>query len=103
MKVTCFCKTETELLSLGSVFRDLKNTTMVLLSSTPLNEFNDLKARPWNFTTAVGASVSAGNPTIHIDSATFNPIKSDNINSKLKNVYVGLANFTIFVVRSPRQ
>lgn len=103
MKVTCFCKTEGELLGIGSVFRDLNKTSTYILNNTPLNEFDDLKNRPWSFHTEILAAQASGNPMIFIDESIFNPIKSDNINSKFKNVYIGLGNINISVIRYSRQ
>lgn len=103
IKVTCFAKTEAELLALGSVFRDLKNTNTMILSFTPLDEFNDLKVRPWNFHEELLSAQNSGNSVITVEESSFNPLKSDNINSKLKNTYVGLGNFGISVIRYPRQ
>ncbi len=103
MKVTCFCKTEGELLGMASVFRDIKNTSTYVLNNTPLNEFDDLKSRPWSFHDEITAAQASGNSMIYIDESIFNPIKSDNINSKFKNIYIGLGNINISVYRYPRQ
>lgn len=103
VRVTCFAKTEAELISLASVFRDIKNTNTMVLNETPLNEFNDLKSRPWNFHTEITEAQASGNLVITVNDSNFNPLKSDNINSKLSNVFVGLGNFDIYVARYPRQ
>ena len=103
IRVTCFLKSEMDLLILASVFRDLGQTTTMVLPSTPLDEYNDLKSRPWNFHTKMQESIASGNKVIHIEKASFNPIKSDNINSKFKNTYIGLASLTVFVARYSRQ
>lgn len=103
LKITCFAKTEGELLGIASILRDMQNTSTYILSSTSLNEYNDLKTRPWSFHEKLNEARSAGNSMIYIDETWFNPIKSDNINSKMKNIYIGLANMAVFVTRYSRQ
>lgn len=103
IKITIFCKNERELLVFGSVIRDLKGLSVPLLSSTPLNEFNDLKSRPWNLVNELNSAESAGNSFIHIEDSSFNSLKSDNINSRAKNAFLGLGNLKVFVTRYPRQ
>lgn len=103
IKVSVFCKTDFELIAVGGVMRDMARTVTYLLDTTPLDEFNDLKARPWNFITEQNQLKAAGNPQIFIDEVYFNPIKSDALASKFPNIYIGLGNFKTFVVRNPRQ
>jgi hypothetical protein len=103
LKVTCFVKTEGELLALASVFRDLKNTNTMVLNDTPLDAYNDLKSRPWNFHNEMTNAEISGKPVIFVEEAYFGPLKIDNAISKFKNTYIGLGNFTIFVTRLSRQ
>lgn len=103
LKVTVFCRTEAELIAVGGVIRDMARTVIWLLDDTPLNEFNDLKARPWSFEAEQAAAALAGQPRIHIEDVYFNPIKSDALASKFPNVSIGLGSFKTFMVRNPRQ
>lgn len=102
-KVSVFARSEAELLAVGGVIRDMNQTATFLLDSTPLNEFHDLKDRPWSFSDEMGAMRALGQPKIFIEDCYFNPIKSDALNTKLPNIHIGLGTFRTFVVRSPRQ
>jgi hypothetical protein len=103
IKVTAFVRTEAELIALGSVIRDLKNTATFVLNDTPLNEFNDLKARPWSFASKMGEMAGLGQPKIIIEDSYFNPLKSDVLTTKFPNVFIGVGTFKVFVARYPRQ
>jgi hypothetical protein len=101
-KVTIFAMSESDLLSIGGVIRDLNNTNCYLLNSTPLNEYNDLKSKPWGFYQKMGEMKALGQPKISFDKTSFYPIKSDAIKSKIPNSFIGVANIRAFVCRNPR-
>lgn len=103
IRVSAFVRSEFEMLAVGGVIRDMKNTMTFLLDETPLDEFNDLKERPWSFSGKMAELATAGAPKIMIEDCYFNPIKSDAINNKIPNVYIGLGTFKTFMVRHPRQ
>jgi hypothetical protein len=99
IKIISFVENEAELLSLASVFRDLKNKNTMVLNSTPLDEFNNIKSRPWSFHNEILAAQASGNPVISIEDSTFNPLKI----TKLSNIHMGLGIFSISVARYPRR
>lgn len=103
IKVTVFARSEAELIAIGGVIRDMNQTATYLFDYTPLNEFNDLKNRPFNFRTKMQEMAALGQPKIIIEECYFNPIKSDALNSKLPNIFIGLGTFKTFVTRHPRQ
>jgi hypothetical protein len=103
IKMTVFTNSEADLFAIGGVIRDISNTVCYLLNSTPLNEFNDLKSRPWNFYSVMEQMKAIPQPKIHIEKTDFYPIKSDAIKSKLPNAYIGVANIKSFLTRYPRQ
>lgn len=103
IKVSVFARSEAELLAVGGVLRDMNQTATYLLDETPLNEFNDLKERPWSFRDKMAEMAGLAQPKIYIEDCHFNTIKSDGLNSKLPNMYIGLGAFKTFLVRYPRQ
>jgi len=103
LKIVCFVKSEGELISLASIIRDLRSSTLPILLDTPLDYFNDIKSRPWSYHTEVQKSITAGSPTIYVNEANFTPLKMDGSMVKMKNTYIGLGNITISTPRYPRQ
>lgn len=96
IKVTTMAKDNYKLSAFADVFRDSNDRIFPLLTGTPLNEFNDLKAG-WDYGSYIAAPSSYG----FITDATFNYFENDSFSDKNPSMEVGLANLQVRIPRQP--
>lgn len=99
MRLVGICRSEFELILLQGILRDLKERYFPLLTTTPLDEFNDLKSgTSYNYQ----AIMDAQNSLVRIDDVTFQTFENDTFAKNNPNIFMGIGHLTAALERFPR-
>lgn len=87
------------LIGLQKVVRDIQNQVFPLLSLTPFNELNDLKAEYWNYTW-VQDWLNTQNNLVMVESSKFKFTDIDYVNTSFPNLLVGIGTINLVKCRN---
>jgi hypothetical protein len=98
IRVLCLTSDNNQIIGLQHVIRDLKERMVPLLSTTPLNEYNDVKSGSWNYENILNSYTDS----FYILDSSFQIIENDEFAQKNPNTQIGMGLLKIGVVRRPR-
>jgi hypothetical protein len=98
VRVICLTNTINEVVGLQHLIRGLNQRMVPVLTTTPLNEYNDLKSPNWNYESIL----ENASEKFYIQSASFQSIQSDMISEKNPNLQIGIGLIKVAVLVQPR-
>ena len=92
---------EYKLNSVGNIFVDKKHTNFLLLDSTPINRYGDIKNGYYNYNSTV-ISQQSSDKIAHIEEAVFTKLAQSAVSEKQPDMYIGFLDFNVDISRWPR-
>lgn len=95
MRVSVFADSDTKILGIQKVFRDVNQQVFPLLSATPFNELFDLKTGSWNYSDQMATDGSNIDNLIYIEDSTFKVYDDDTIAKIHPKLILAVATFKL--------
>lgn len=99
IRTIVFANSAYQSMAVNSLFRDTNSKVFPLLSSTPINEYGDLKAE-WNYKNILNSATQSS--LVHIDDVVSSRIENDLLSERHPNLYVSVVEFKLKKPRYPR-
>jgi len=96
-KLICLMPNESYLAGIGKVIRDCRQEIFPLLKNFALNQYGDLKTINWDYEHFMKVNDYYG----FISDATFKPEEPDVFISQNPNMFIGIGNIEVRIVRRP--
>lgn len=98
LRVIVFAPNDHSLMSIFSLFKEKKHRNFPILSSTPLNEYGDLKTPGWSYASLLSAATV--DDLVFIESVITSPLADAKISSMHPKLRVGIIQFEVTKSRS---